>query len=266
MRACCYRLDVRGFVNSRHGVGSVVWSHGAGSGRGRPTPPRPPSCQLGPRRGGHAHESRGTPMVFQFLPGRQAGRRDGARPHPGLRGPALARLVTEPHRAWVDLATLAAVSPLLATARRGDGHPVLVLPGLLTGDHATIVLRTVLRALGHNVLGWKLGTNRGSTGRVVQGLREHIDRLHQTFGQRVSLVGWSLGGLYAQELARATPGSVPGNRDPGKPGDAMGPMGAQRIGTRRSSHPPVPWNRCPPATVGRAGFTARARDVDLHQV
>ena len=149
-------------------------------------------------------------MVFQFLPGQQAGSRDGARLHPALRAPSLARLVTEPHRAWVDLAALAAVSPLLATARRGDGHPVLVLPGLLTGDHATIVLRTVLRALGHNVLGWKLGTNRGSTGRVVQGLREHIDRLHQTFGQRVSLVGWSLGGLYAQELARATPGSVRG--------------------------------------------------------
>ena len=134
----------------------------------------------------------------------------GARLLPTVPSPSLAWLVTEPHRACLDLTTLAAVSPLLATARRGDGHPVLVLPGLLTGDHATVLLRTVLRVLGHNVVGWELGMNRGSTGRVVQGLREHVDRLHQTHGRRVSLVGWSLGGLYAQELARATPGSVRG--------------------------------------------------------
>lgn len=126
------------------------------------------------------------------------------------RVPSLALLATEPPRAGLDLAALAAVWPMLTTARRGDGHPVLVLPGWLTGDPATLPLRMLLRALGHNVSGWKLGGNRGPTGRVVQELRSLLDRLHQDSGRRVSIVGWSLGGLYAQELARALPGNVRG--------------------------------------------------------
>ncbi|MCW2696101.1 MAG: hypothetical protein JWR62_1186 [Modestobacter sp.] len=119
-------------------------------------------------------------------------------------------LLTEPPRAALDLAALLATWPLLAAAPRGDGHPVLVLPGLLTGDPATMLLRRVLGALGHDVSGWSLGTNRGATGRVVRELRAQVDRLHQDSGRRVSLVGWSLGGLYAQELARASPRSVRG--------------------------------------------------------
>ena len=148
------------------------------------------------------------------VPGRpslgRSGWLDAVRTHPAARAPSLPLLVTEPHRAVADLVALAAVSPLLSTAPRGDGHPVLVLPGLLTGDHATVLLRKVLRALGHNVSGWKLGTNRGSTVRTVNGLRETLQRLHETSGRRVSLVGWSLGGLFAQELARAVPSSVRG--------------------------------------------------------
>ncbi|MBM7805106.1 pimeloyl-ACP methyl ester carboxylesterase [Geodermatophilus bullaregiensis] len=124
--------------------------------------------------------------------------------------PSRASLLTEPPRAGLDLAALATTWPLLATARRGDGHPVLVLPGLLTGDPATLVLRTALRALGHDVSGWSLGLNRGPTGHVVHTLRDRLERLHRTSGRRVSLVGWSLGGLYARELARAAPGSVRG--------------------------------------------------------
>jgi pimeloyl-ACP methyl ester carboxylesterase len=123
---------------------------------------------------------------------------------------SMARLATEPPRAALDLAALAAVWPMLSTARRGDGHPVLVLPGWLTGDPATMPLRTFLRALGHDVSTWRLGRNRGPTGRVVQELRSRLDRLHRSSGRRVSLVGWSLGGLYAQELARAAPASVRG--------------------------------------------------------
>lgn len=126
------------------------------------------------------------------------------------RSPSRTALLTEPPRAGLDVAALAAAWPLLAAARRGDGHPVLVLPGLMTGDPATVVLRTALRALGHDVSGWSLGINRGPTGRVVDTLRARVEQLHRTSGRRVSLVGWSLGGLYAQELARAAPGSVRG--------------------------------------------------------
>ena len=124
------------------------------------------------------------------------------------RMPSLALLATEPPRAGLDLAALAGAWPMLLGARRGDDHPVLVLPGWLTGDPATVPLRLFLRALGHDVSGWSLGGNRGPTGRVVEGLRARLDRLHRSSGRRVSLVGWSLGGVYAQELARAAPGSV----------------------------------------------------------
>lgn len=128
----------------------------------------------------------------------------------GYHAPPARLLATELPRAGLDLAALVSTSPLLATARRGDGHPVLVLPGLLTGDPATMLLRAYLRALGHNVSGWTLGTNRGATVEVVQALRTRLEHLHGESGQRVSLVGWSLGGVFAQQLARASPGSVRG--------------------------------------------------------
>jgi len=124
------------------------------------------------------------------------------------RAPSAALLATEVPRAGLDFAALLGTWPFLAMARRGDGHPVLVLPGLLAGDPATGLLRNALGALGHNVTGWSLGTNRGPTAKVVEELRTRLERLHDESGRRVSLVGWSLGGLYAQELARASPGSV----------------------------------------------------------
>ncbi len=127
-----------------------------------------------------------------------------------LRVPPPALFVTEGPRAGLDFASLLTTWPLLATARRGDGHPVLVLPGLLLGDPATVLLRKVLRVLGHDVSGWSLGANWGSTGRVVRELRTRVAELHRSSGRRVSLVGWSLGGMYAQELARAAPGSIRG--------------------------------------------------------
>ncbi|MGY1743635.1 MULTISPECIES: esterase/lipase family protein [unclassified Blastococcus] len=165
---------------------------------------------------------------------------------PAPRRPSRAALLTEPSRAGVDLAALAASWPVLAAAPRGDGHPVLVLPGLLAGDPATLLLRTCLRVLGHDVSGWSLGANRGPTGRVVRDLRAHVDRLHRESGRRVSLVGWSLGGLYAQELARAAPGSVRGIVTLGSPVVRWAPWVRAASGMadrrRRAAAPlPRPW-------------------------
>lgn len=122
--------------------------------------------------------------------------------------PGLRLLVSEPARAGLDLASLLAASPAFAAAPRGDGHPVLVLPGLLTGDPQTLLLRNALRLLGHRTHAWGLGRNRGATGRVVRSLRDRVEQLHGDSGRRVSIVGWSLGGVYAQELARASPPSI----------------------------------------------------------
>ena len=112
-------------------------------------------------------------------------------------------------REWRVLRDLLA----LATQRtvdlpRGEGAPVLVIPGFGASDGATAVLRRRLTALGYEVHGWGLGRNRGQVEADVQQLLPAIDRLHTDRGRRVSLVGWSLGGVIARELARARPQTV----------------------------------------------------------
>jgi pimeloyl-ACP methyl ester carboxylesterase len=86
---------------------------------------------------------------------------------------------------------------------RGDGHPVLVLPGLFAGDFSTAPLRRFLRDLCYDARGWRLGLNRGPTPGLRQGLDERLAHLFERHGRKVSLIGWSLGGIYARELARA---------------------------------------------------------------
>jgi pimeloyl-ACP methyl ester carboxylesterase len=117
-------------------------------------------------------------------------------------------LATELPRAGLELGVSATASPLLAAARRGGGQPVLVLPGFLQSDASTLVLRSYLRWLNYSVHGWQLPANLGSTDSVVRGLRSRVVALKKTYGQRVTIIGWSLGGLYAHELARHAPGSV----------------------------------------------------------
>jgi len=128
----------------------------------------------------------------------------GARPP----GPSSALLLTEPIRGLVDLAALPLASPWLAIAPRGDGHGVLVLPGLLASDTSTLPLRRFLRLLGYDVRGWGLGRNRGPTEEVLQQLPRALADLAERTGGAVSLVGWSLGGIFAREIARLYPGQV----------------------------------------------------------
>ncbi len=153
-------------------------------------------------------------MVF-FI--REAGRRpesaasagDAAGPPAGRPGgPSSALLLTEPIRVLADLATLPLASPLLATAPRGDGHGVLVLPGLLGSDASTLPLRRFLRLLGYDVRGWGLGRNRGPTDAVLEELPRALTDHQQRTGRAVSLVGWSLGGIFAREIARMQPRHV----------------------------------------------------------
>lgn len=110
-------------------------------------------------------------------------------------------------RAAPELASFAAsVAPLLVASPRGDGHAVVVLPGLGGGDSSTAPLRWFLGRLGYRTHGWGLGFNRGFGRRVSDGL----DALLAAAGEAgpVSLVGWSLGGVHAVELARRRPDAV----------------------------------------------------------
>lgn len=124
-----------------------------------------------------------------------------------VRRPAPWLGLTEPLRAAVDAASLLPGSVWLASAARGDGHPVLVLPGFTASDASTLALRAFLRRQGFAAQGWGLGRNMGSPDQRHE-LDALLTRLRVASGQAVSLVGWSLGGVIARNLARRRPGDV----------------------------------------------------------
>jgi pimeloyl-ACP methyl ester carboxylesterase len=127
-------------------------------------------------------------------------------PTPSRRRALLA--ATEPARTLATAGGMTALLPLLRWAPRGEPHPVLVLPGLLASDLSTRVLRAWLGRLDYPVVGWELGRNRGPSQEVVSELPRLVDRLAREHGTTVSIVGWSLGGIYARRLARKAPRQV----------------------------------------------------------
>lgn len=124
--------------------------------------------------------------------------------------PSLALAITELPRAGLDAVTCAALLPMLALAPRGDGHPVLVLPGFLSNDLPTAPLREYLNLLGYKVYAWELGLNLGAKkiGNTGQKLQGRLDKIHSETGEKVSVIGWSLGGIMARQLAKARPEKV----------------------------------------------------------
>jgi pimeloyl-ACP methyl ester carboxylesterase len=108
-------------------------------------------------------------------------------------------------RALAEGALFASSERILRWLPSGDGHPVVVLPGFLGDDHSTHALRYHLRCLGYVTPGWRLGRNLGPTAAVVEGLAQLVGSLAERHGRTVSLVGWSLGGIYARELAFTRP-------------------------------------------------------------
>ncbi len=120
-----------------------------------------------------------------------------------IRRPSAMLALTELPRALFEFGSLAWAAPLLASAPRGDGHPVLILPGFMATDASTAVMRRYLDQLGYDVHAWKLGRNLGSRAIGLEG-EKLVDRLravHELAGEKVSLVGWSLGGVMARLLA-----------------------------------------------------------------
>ncbi len=111
-------------------------------------------------------------------------------------------------RALAEAALLPGSWPLLMRSARGDGHPVLLLPGFLADEGTLAPLRWTLARLGYAVQTWGLGRNLGFQRRHAQALEHKIRWLHQNSGRRVSLVGWSLGGVFALYAAHQLPDAV----------------------------------------------------------
>ena len=120
--------------------------------------------------------------------------------------PSWAKLLREFPAATRLLAAQLRREPSLA--RSGTRVPVIVVPGLLTSDVLTRPLRKALGASGHRTWGWGQGFNMGASPRKLEGLLQRIDRIFWATEEKVALVGWSLGGLYAREAAKRRPDKV----------------------------------------------------------
>ena len=100
------------------------------------------------------------------------------------------------------------VASALKAAPRGDGHPVIVVPSFLRGDGHTAPLRRFLAGCGYAALGWGLGTNLGPTAAALDGIEALLGAAHRRHGGKVTLIGHSLGGVIARELAKQHPDQV----------------------------------------------------------
>lgn len=105
-------------------------------------------------------------------------------------------------RVLLELAASLSAYPLLRRAPRGDGHPVIVFPGFMASDFSTRTLRRFLRDLGYAPHGWNLARNLGPSPALTVRMVERFQEIRRRYGRRVTLVGWSLGGIYAREIAR----------------------------------------------------------------
>jgi pimeloyl-ACP methyl ester carboxylesterase len=115
--------------------------------------------------------------------------------------PSTLLLALEVPRAAGEFWAFLASAPWLGLAPRGDGQPVLVLPGFMASDESTFALRAYLESIGYEVQGWQLGRNMGPTKQVMDGMLRLVEELAAVHEEPVSVVGWSLGGVYARELA-----------------------------------------------------------------
>ena len=133
--------------------------------------------------------------------------RSEAPPSGRLRPPGLGLLLAEARGIFEFNASLL-LSPLLMRAPRGDGHPVLMLPGFLASDLSMAPMRRYLRELGYDAHAWRMGRNIGGVARMRAALRDRLAGIHAVTGRKVSIVGWSLGGVYARDLALQVPDMV----------------------------------------------------------
>lgn len=134
--------------------------------------------------------------------------------------PGLHLSLSELHRSAVELAHTAASWRCLHKVPRGNGQPVLVIPPFTTADWSTTVLRKYLKKIGYQSYRWKQGVNvnalklfgfddaMADISESLDGLASRLDYIHQRHGSKVTLVGWSLGGVLARKLASQRPEQV----------------------------------------------------------
>lgn len=164
-----------------------------------------------------------------------------ARDDQDTKPPSLALLAAE-GRGLLDIPALLAAAPFLAAAPRGKPHPVVVLPGLGADDTSTIAIRGFLNRLGYQVYGWGRGRNVRAPDADLAAMAAQVEELHAKTGQKVSLIGWSRGGIIAREAARQVPSAVRMVITLGSPFAAPGASNVRviwRLLTGQSYQPPT---------------------------
>ena len=118
-----------------------------------------------------------------------------------LKRPSILWFLSEPGRSLFELGLSIPLNNLLSRQKSGDGHPVMVLPGFMSSSRSTKVLRKFVESLGYDVYDWGLGRNVGKVD-FLELLLERIDEIHQQTGKPISLIDWSLGGIFARQVAK----------------------------------------------------------------
>lgn len=121
--------------------------------------------------------------------------------------PSIFWAITEAGRAMAELSISLPFRKIYNKTEQGDGHPVLVLPGFMAGKRSTGPLRKFLKNQGYEVYDWGLGRNYGKLA-YKEALVAYLEDLFEEHEARISLVGWSLGGVFARELAKERPDLV----------------------------------------------------------
>ena len=186
----------------------------------------------------------------------------------------------------VDLARSRARATALANEIKGDGRHVLLIPGLLASEHRMEPMRAILEAAGFRAHGWGMGRNLGPRVDTLEQIDRKVDAIRSLGNAPVTLVGWSLGGLFAREYAKFAHEKVAGVITLGSPfsGDpranhawrlyqmvAGHPVDCPPFSCSREVKPPVPtialWSRRdgvihPECARGRTHERDKAIEVD----
>ena len=124
-----------------------------------------------------------------------------------ISAPGALLMALEGRAPWEFAASIVA-APWLRKLPMGDGHRVLVLPGLAANDLTTLPMRAFLKDRGYQPSPWDQGLNLGPREGVLDALRARVRELFNLDRKKISLVGWSLGGVYARELAKEMPAMI----------------------------------------------------------
>ena len=123
------------------------------------------------------------------------------------KAPSLFWTLTE-GRSLFELNSFYALRLLMKKLPKGDGHPVIALPGFIASDRSTKPMRKLLSDLGYSTYGWGLGRNLKFNPQRESEMRAMLKSVHAREGKKVTLIGWSLGGVFARELAKHNPDAV----------------------------------------------------------